>query len=225
MIRRALDILGPPLLLLAVAPALGLAARTSEWTGADLRLDETVRATRSAPLTELAHALHAAFTPPAGVTMIALLTAVLLLVRRPRTAVVTFLLVTVGWTVNSVVKALIDRPRPPVAFQLVPELGHDSFPSGHVALTMSLAFAAAYLAHGTRYFPVVAAAGVLLVVAQALARLYLGVHYPTDVAGSIFTSTAGAWAVLRLSAARESRRVRGRPGEKDDPRPVTGLPI
>ncbi|MFC4530494.1 phosphatase PAP2 family protein [Sphaerisporangium dianthi] len=221
MTRRALDILGLPLLLLAVALVLGLAARTPQWTGADLRLEAAVRATRSGPLTALAHALHAGFSPPAGVTMIALLAAGLLLARRPRTALIASSLVTAGWTVNSAIKALIDRPRPPVAFQLVPELGHDSFPSGHVALTMSLVIAAAYLARRTRCFPAVVAAGVVLVVAQALARLYLGVHHPTDVAASILTSTAGAGAVLRLSAARRGR-LAGEPGREGVSRAVTG---
>ncbi|WP_248959000.1 phosphatase PAP2 family protein [Sphaerisporangium perillae] len=224
MARRALDTLGLPLLLFALALALGLAARTAEWTGVDLRLDEAVRGARSGPLTVAAQVLNAGFVPPAGVAMIALLTAYLFLARRPRTAVITFLLVSVGWTVNSVLKALIDRPRPPVAFQLVPQLGHDSFPSGHVALTMSLAIALAFLARRTRYFRLVVVLGVLLVVAQAMARLYLGVHYPTDVAGSILASTAGAGAVLRLSDRFGAGPGPGLPGREDSRRSVTGLP-
>ncbi|WP_424533968.1 phosphatase PAP2 family protein [Sphaerisporangium viridialbum] len=206
MIRRTLDALGLPILLFLLAGALGLAARTGGWTSADLRLDEAVRGARTGWLTAVAQVLNVGFGPPAGLAIVALLAAGLLLAGRTRAAMVTTLLIAVGWTVSSVYKVLIARPRPPAAYQLIPEPGHDSFPSGHVALTMSVAVAVAFLAYGTRYFRPAVVVGVLVVAAQALARMYLGVHYPSDVVGSILASTAGTGAVLRLSGFSPGRR-------------------
>jgi peptidoglycan/xylan/chitin deacetylase (PgdA/CDA1 family)/membrane-associated phospholipid phosphatase len=214
VIRRTLDVLGLPILLLALAGALGLATRTSGLTSVDLHLDQAVQAMRTGWLTAVAQVLNVGFGPPAGLTIVVALTAALFLAGRSRTAVTTFLVIAVGWTFSSVFKALIARPRPPVSHQLISELGNDSFPSGHVALTMSLAVAVAFLAHRTRYFRPVVVVGVVFVVAQAMARLYLGVHYPSDVVGSILVSTAGTGAVLRLSALSGTwtpRRL-GRPG-------------
>ncbi|MEV7968971.1 phosphatase PAP2 family protein [Sphaerisporangium sp. NPDC088356] len=207
MTRRTLDALGLPIVLFLLAGALGAAARTSGWTSADLRFDEAVRSTRTGWLTAVAQVLNVGFGPPAGLAIAGLLAAGLLLARRPRTAMLTTLLIAVGWTVSSVFKVLIARPRPPAAYQLISELGHDSFPSGHVALTMSLAVAVAFLTYGTRYFIPVVVAGVLLVAAQAMARMYLGVHYPSDVVGSILAGTAGTGAVLRLSGFPAGRRA------------------
>ncbi|GII77348.1 hypothetical protein Sru01_23300 [Sphaerisporangium rufum] len=204
----------PPLLALAVA--LGLAARTPAWTSAELRLDDAMRGLRTGPLTTLAHALDTAFEPHAGAVLIVAVSAGLLLARRPRTALVTFLLLAAGWGSASLVKALVARPRPPLAHQLAAELGNDSFPSGHVALAMSLAVAAAFLARRTGRLVPVAAAGVVLVVLQGMSRLYLGVHYLSDVAGAIVASVAVTGLVLRLDelAGRRSGPAPGAAGPR-----------
>jgi undecaprenyl-diphosphatase len=94
--------------------------------------------------------------------------------------------------------------RPPVT-HLGPELPVTaSFPSGHVAAAISLYGAVAILLwHTTRRWLrwlVAAAGGVLLPAFVAASRLYRGVHFPTDVAGSILlavTWLAVAWWVVR----------------------------
>jgi undecaprenyl-diphosphatase len=72
----------------------------------------------------------------------------------------------------------------------------DSFPSGHVCFAVTLAFALYFLAHGTRGAKVVAIAGAATAVIVAWSRLYIGVHYPTDVAASFL---AGSAAVVLLA--------------------------
>jgi undecaprenyl-diphosphatase len=84
------------------------------------------------------------------------------------------------WLVVSVTKVLIATPRP---FETVKNLhvlislpASYSFPSGHAALTMALATAVYYYNErlGTWLF--------LFAFTVGLARIYVGVHYPLDVA-------------------------------------------
>jgi undecaprenyl-diphosphatase len=90
----------------------------------------------------------------------------------------------------AVVKLIVSRPRPDASLT---EAGGFSFPSGHSAMSMvvygCLAFA---LARAVRGFPRVAFAlvGAGLVVAIGLSRIYLGVHYPSDVIAGWITGAA-----------------------------------
>jgi membrane-associated phospholipid phosphatase len=149
-------------------------------------------------LTAIADVLNVAFGPLSGILIIVLLAVTLALMRRARTALLVTLMIAADWTVSTVFKMIIARPRPPVTDQLIFKIGHDSFPSGHVTLTLSLAVAAGFLAAGTRRFVLVVCIGGVFVAAQAVARMYLGVHYPTDVIGSVLAGTAGTSTVIIL---------------------------
>jgi undecaprenyl-diphosphatase len=97
--------------------------------------------------------------------------------------------------------ALVDRPRPPVPHldaQLPPT---SSFPSGHTAAAICLygTLAALVLAATRAWWRRVAVIlAVLLVVAVALARLYRGAHYPTDVLGSVLFAAPWLLVVLHV---------------------------
>ena len=110
-------------------------------------------------------------------------------------------------------KRAFDRPRPTVVPPLIPETT-TSFPSGHAMMS-----AVVYLTSGTllaqlcprwreRVY-VITVAGVLTVLI-GLTRLYLGVHYPTDVLGG--WSVGLAWALASGLVGRtlraRSRRLR-----------------
>ncbi|GLX02342.1 phosphatase PAP2 family protein [Microtetraspora sp. NBRC 16547] len=203
-----------PALLVVATGLLGVVARTPVVTQYDLRAVEAVETLRTPALTAIADGLNIAFGPVAGVMIVALLAVTLALMGRARTAVLVTLMVTVGWATSSLFKRIIARPRPPEAEQLVHQIGHDSFPSGHVTLTLSLVIAAGFLAYGTRRFRLVVSVGAVLVAAQAFARMYLGVHYPTDVIGSLLAGTAGTSAVIafRDSVDRWTGRTPISPG-------------
>lgn len=90
-----------------------------------------------------------------------------------------------GWLVgNSFLKPLIARPRPcwldPSVALLIPVPQDYSFPSGH---TLSSVIAATVLWwSGRRWLGVV---GILLAGLMTLSRLYLFVHFPSDILAGI----------------------------------------
>jgi undecaprenyl-diphosphatase len=120
----------------------------------------------------------------------------LMLSGKRRTAL--FLVGTVigGTIVSNVLKALFDRPRPELADTA--RVFTASFPSGHsvtsavVYLTIGVLLAGATEQRRLRVFYVTAA--ILLTLIVGITRLYLGVHYPTDVVAGWAVGTA--WALL-----------------------------
>ncbi|HEY5858008.1 MAG TPA: phosphatase PAP2 family protein [Aldersonia sp.] len=106
-------------------------------------------------------------------------------------------------TVNSVTKLLVQRPRPPLDLQLVYASGY-AYPSGHTTGTLAFTgiIAVMLCRDRSRRARIVAALLVALAtVAVALTRLYLGVHWLTDVCGGALLAgsvlAAGAWATGR----------------------------
>lgn len=132
--------------------------------------------------------------------------AVVLMRKRDRLWLVTLaLLVPTGLAMNVLFKHAFARVRPVFDDPLL-TLTTFSFPSGHVAgATLFYGFLVAYLWErvelpATRVLLVGAA--VLLVALVALSRIYLGVHYLTDVVG------AAAWSLAWLAIVLGWRRGR-----------------
>jgi undecaprenyl-diphosphatase len=114
-------------------------------------------------------------------------------------------LVVVAWAgaiaVYNVTKPIVDRQRPPASIRLSTAAGA-SFPSGHATQSLAtyaaLAIVVALLCRRGRVIGWVAAG--LVVVAVGWSRVYLGMHWATDVAsGWLF---AGVWVVLMAMVVR-----------------------
>ena len=96
---------------------------------------------------------------------------------------------------NPSMKYLLDRDRPDL-FPLRGMYRWASYPSGHAILTVALYFTIALQlrhARGWRWPFVVAAAIVLI---TCYSRVYLGVHWPTDLIGGLLIGVvwlAGTW--------------------------------
>ena len=117
--------------------------------------------------------------------------------RHRAAAVRAVLLLAVTLGVNDLmVKPLVARTRPFSASLVtarviqVPAPATTSFPSGHAATSVAGAMALARVWPAARW----AMAGLAALI--ALSRVYVGVHYPTDVVAGALLGAACAWLVL-----------------------------
>lgn len=123
--------------------------------------------------------------------------AALLFLRLRREAVLLTLTIALGWMVDWAIKVAVGRPRPTIVPHLT-EAGGSSFPSGHsfnsavVYLAIALAFATLSARESVRLAVIGSALVLSLVVAWS--RVWLGVHFPTDVVAG-WLGGAG-WAFL-----------------------------
>lgn len=132
--------------------------------------------------------------------------------RRKRLMI--FLVVTSlgGGIVDSVVKILVDRPRPVVDHPVATAFGK-SFPSGHSMSSLvcygalMLVFLPVFRSRSARRAVVVATS--LLVLAIGCSRLLLGVHFVSDVVGGYVLGAAwlvGAVAAFEIWRVETGRR-------------------
>lgn len=93
---------------------------------------------------------------------------------------------------NLAAKQAFARDRPSLWESIAPEHNF-SFPSGHAMGSMTLALVVVLLAWHTRWrWPIVAGMAVF-VAGVGLSRVYLGVHYPSDILAG--WTAASVWAV------------------------------
>lgn len=101
--------------------------------------------------------------------------------------------------VNVPIRGFVERPRPFRTHEglevLVSGKTDYSFVSDHATITMAMAVAL-FVAH--RKFGVV---GILLALLEGFCRVYMGVHYPTDVVGGFALGTAVALLLSPLAMA------------------------
>ena len=128
----------------------------------------------------------------------------------------------VGFAASEVIKEITARPRP---FSVLPDIGlligaPDSyaFPSGHATSAFAAAGGAAFTARRLiGKVPVWGWGMLALATAMAYSRLYVGVHWPTDVAAGVVLGLASGWACARLAFRRRRKTIVG--GPKDETAP------
>jgi undecaprenyl-diphosphatase len=134
----------------------------------------------------------------------------LLLQGMVRNALFVFVASAGGWLLNAALKSFFQRPRP----EVVPHLRDVftlSFPSGHAMIS-----AAVYLTLGaltmriakrrvTKFYCI--ASAMLVTVLVGASRVYLGVHYPTDVLAGWLIGLS--WALMCWLVERAIERRTG----------------
>lgn len=147
-----------------------------------------------------------------GAAVLILMTAAVIgfLLIDGKQAAATFVLASVagGSLLSTILKLIIARPRPTVVPHLV-EVSSASFPSGHAMLS-----AVVYLTLGALLSRVegpprvkiyVLSVAILLTFLVGVSRVYLGVHWPTDVLAGWCAGAAWATLCWRIALALQRR--------------------
>ena len=144
----------------------------------------------------------------AGLLFIALSLSMLCHKSTRRAGVLALCAMILGLLVTNVtIKPLVERARPWLVWPITPlvtEKDPNSFPSGHTcaAFAAGLSWARALPQKGERIFVVV------LAVLMGLSRLYVGVHYPTDVLVGALIGALCAWIAWKAFQAYEEKKNR-----------------
>src|SRR5215469_3521135 len=141
--------------------------------------------------------------------ILVIVTAVVMLFARLRIeAAICCIGAALGSILDTLLKEISDRPRP--ASSLVQVLGHythESFPSGHVFFYVEffgflLFLSLLYLKPGWRR-GIILTLLILLIALVGVSRVYLGAHWPSDVAGAYLGG--GIWLWLMIAVYRRLR--------------------
>ncbi len=139
-----------------------------------------------------------------------LLVLVLLAARRWRESLFAACAFIGSALLNLSTKQFFQRDRPTLWESVAPEHTF-SFPSGHAMGSMTLAMVVFLLAWHTRWRWPATIAALVFVLLVGLSRLYLGVHYPSDILGGWAAGMAwvvGVWFVLYRTHSRPWKRGR-----------------
>ncbi len=143
-----------------------------------------------------------------GVSVLTVVTAIvigyLLVAKKAATAFFVFVAVTGGAAASTLLKMGYARPRPDLVSHLV-QVNTTSFPSGHamnsalVFLTLGALLARSVADRRLRVYFIAVAIALTLVI--GCSRVFLGVHWPSDVLAGWMVG--GAWAMLCSVVARQ----------------------
>lgn len=129
----------------------------------------------------------------AVIILTTVLLALLVINKQYRRALIVFAGVGGAALMNVILKLIFERTRPELWDQLILETSF-SFPSGHAMISAALAFSVIAICYKTRFRWIAIYLGSAYVILIGFSRLYLGVHYPTDILAGWLVS--GAWLVV-----------------------------
>jgi membrane-associated phospholipid phosphatase len=192
--------------VLGCAIAVGFVLRLPERSDGSTRLDSRITtrlvAGRTGTLTSIANG----FSRVGSTSVLLPLVLVIadLLVWRRRFVLAGLLVLAWGGSIGlyDLTKPVVNRPRPPVSVHLATAAG-SSFPSGHATQSLAtfaaLAAVVAVLWRPARVAGWVVAA--LVVAGVGWSRVYLGMHWATDVAAGWLIGAAWVTAMIAFAGA------------------------
>ena len=187
--------------LAAITALVGFGV-TALRPGLDIEILQAVALHRDATVTSIAEILTTAGSFP----LLAPLSVAALLLRRwnrPADDIALVVIAAGSAALPWLVKLIVARPRP--TFEHLQQLSSLSFPSEHTTQAAAIYLTIAILLskglnRGLRELVIVLA--LLIAVVVAWSRVYLGVHYPSDVAAGLVLGWS--WALLVFHWARPS---------------------
>lgn len=157
-------------------------------------LDAAVNKVNSPLLDKVALVLDQLDRPTVVAVILVIVFVILLFVKGWRLALGAVVVTGLGWLTTLIVKAVVAQPRPTTAG--LTHLLHVnpatlSYPSGHVVFAAALVTALAMVCRGALSRTIVIVVGAVFVAVVMWSRLYVGVHYGTDVVGGVLNGVAG----------------------------------
>jgi undecaprenyl-diphosphatase len=204
-------------LTLAALVFVGIADEIAEGS-AVVRVDDALAASlhdAASPQGVAAFRALTFFGGTPGLYIVSTIVTVILLWKRQRLLTLGWLFAMIGVAVlNAALKVVFARPRP--WFESPHEIARGfSFPSGHAMATIVAAGMLAYFgviaARGASGRAIILACAVAWTVAMGFSRMYLGVHYLSDVLGGFAAGTV--WLSACISGLEIARRAAARRGQ------------
>ncbi|WP_219833965.1 phosphatase PAP2 family protein [Paenibacillus sp. R14(2021)] len=199
------------LFILAIAGFEGLSILVSrdDLKRFDASIIGMVQGLENDSLTHTAKFLSKIGTSSVVIPLLLIVSAVLFIVLKHRRELVLLIGGMLGSTLlNHLLKAIYKRARPDI-HRIVEEQGF-SYPSGHSMAAFTFYFLLTYLLwrhlpnRGWRAVLLLFSAG--MIVSIGLSRIYLGVHYPSDILAGYWVSAC--WVALCIRLFRYWRRAR-----------------
>ena len=162
-------------------------------------------------LTQALRAISAVGSPFASTLLAVIAIVTFMVLSRRHDAVVLALTIAGANIVDHVLKVSFHRPRPTPFFDL-PEPESFSFPSGHALVAFCFcAMAARLLSAPIQRLAIRSAIWItatLITLVIGFSRIYLGVHYPSDVAGGYAAGAAFTAFVILADSIYKKEAVR-----------------
>lgn len=196
-------------LLLAIAGFQGLSILISrnQLKHFDESVIQVVQGWESPALTRIAELFSKIGSSPVTIPLIIVVAIVLFIVLKHRKELILLIGGMLGSTLlNELLKRVYHRARPDI-HRIVEEQGF-SFPSGHSMAVFTLYALLTFILwrhipkQGGRIALIIF--GLLMILCIGLSRIYLGVHYPSDILGGYWVSAC--WAALCIRLFRRTAR-------------------
>ena len=213
------------LIVLVLFAVLAAEVREGETQGFDDAIRMTVYGVSSPRATTILYAATQLGSPLLLIPMTIVCSLIFLRLRRIRGAILLTVTMVGVTLLNWILKAVFQRERPVPFFGLAPPSSY-SFPSGHSLASFCFYGALAALVTARLRSPVlravVWAAAAVIIVAVGFSRLYLGLHYPSDVIAGY--ATGFVWVLTVASADRMFQRADERSSKAPGAEPPPGGP-
>ena len=222
-------LLGVSSVLAIAAVAIGIYVAGHPYILEDATIERDVQSTSWGPLA-LTFPIFSFIGDAKGAALEAIIFLLVLVLNRRAWRLAAGASLTVLWYV--LLNHLVNRPRPTTAqvLQVTEHPGASSFPSGHTMFIVTVTVVL-MLCLGRRFLPRWAQAlgwalVVLIVLANAISRIYVGAHWPTDVLEGILVSTAWLTFIASLTWISDGAVARSRaiPAASLAPRAAPRLP-